>query len=453
MQPHTKLAVCGIVSSALVSGGAADAVRPDRPGDHDAVTHDAVTHDAVTHWSEIANGILPAEPGPILDARAFAILHAAIHDAVNSIERRYQPYTADLSSPGASLGAAVAAAARDVLVAHAPSHRTTIEKEYASGLGAVPDGPAKTAGVKLGQACAKANLDRRAGDGITAGPFPPREGPITQPPYVPNGRPGDYAFTPPFDQPPMGPIALLPGFGRLKPFAVDLANHRFRGPDDLRSPAYASDLNYLKSVGALHSKSRTPDQTAIALFWFEPLATWNQIAVAAIRHSDLDPWRAARVLALMSFAVVDAGIAVFDAKYRFRSWRPYTAIRRADEDGNPRTAPDREWLPLLSPNPHESPPRFFIPPIPEYPSAAAICSSAAAEVLIRTLGDKHDLQGSSETLPGTTRRWKSFSEAAHETRWSRVYGGIHFRHAIEDGRLQGESIGRTIARMLPPVAR
>jgi hypothetical protein len=407
----------------------------------------------VTRWSAFANGILPAEPGPVLDGRAFAILHAAIHDAVNGVERRYRPYTADVSSPGASLDSAVAAAARDVLVASAPNHRPDIDRQYAQALAAIPDGRAKTAGIALGQACAKANLDARAGDGIVPGPFPPREGPIAQPVYVPTGKPGDYAFTPPFDQPPMGPIALFPGFGRLKPFAINVPDHRAPGPDDLRSPAYARDVNRLKALGSLHSKTRTADETQIAFFWFEPEATWNQIAVTVIGQKGLDPWRAARLLALTSFATVDAGIVVLDAKYRFRFWRPYTAIRHADEDGNPLTEADKQWLPLLSPAPGDNPPRFFIPPIPEYPSAAAICSSAAAEVLIRTLGDRHKFEATSDTLPGVVRHFDSISQAAKETRWSRVYGGIHFVHAIEDGEVLGKGIGRAVARMLPPVSR
>lgn len=442
MQARATFATCLFLGSLLVSGRAGSADdKPDGRGN------------AVTHWSTLASGLFPKEPGPIVDGRAFAILHVAIHDAVNGVQRRYRPYTADLSSPGASLDAAVAAAARDVMVALAPSHQETVEKEYTEALAAIPDGPAKDAGVALGWQAAKANLERRAGDGIPAGPWPPQTGPVTQPVYVPNGKPGDYAFTPPFDQPPLGPIALFPGWGRLKPFAIDLADHRAPGPDELGSPKYARDLNHVKAIGSLESKTRTEDQTEIARFWFEPAGIWNQIANTVIRKSDADAWRSARVLALMSLAVADAEIVVFEAKYRFRFWRPYTAIRRADEDGNPRTEPDKEWLPLLWTPPEVSPPLFLIPPIPEYPSAASITSAAAAEVLSRTLGDRHDFEAIGETLPGATRRFKAVSQAARETRWSRVYGGIHFVDAIEDGHQLGKGIGRTVSRMLPRVDR
>jgi hypothetical protein len=155
----------------------------------------------------------------------------------------------------------------------------------------------------------------------------------------------------------------------------------------------------------------------------------------------------------MAFAVADAEIVVFEAKYRFRFWRPYTAIRRAGEDGNPETTPDPDWLPLLWPEPGEVPPRFLIPPVPEYPSAAAISSSAAAEVLKRHLGDRHSFEATSTTLPGVTRCFTSFSEAAREARLSRVYGGIHFVRAIRDGHEEGRRIGRVVSRALSPVRR
>jgi hypothetical protein len=403
----------------------------------------------VTHWNAIAAEIFPQQPGPIIDGRAMAILHAAIHDAVNGVDRRYQPYTADLSSPGASLDAAVAAAAHDVLVALSPDHADRIESEYGAALAEVPDGPARSHGVTLGRQCARANLDRRAGDGVPVGPWPPQEGPVTEPVYVPSGRPGDYDFTPPFDRAPLGPIALFPGWGRLQPFAIDLARHRFSGPDPLRSSRYADDVNYVKSIGSLNSTRRTPDQTEIARFWFEPLDTWNNIATTVLRQRHVDAWRSARILALMSFAVADAEIAVFAAKYQFRFWRPYTAIRRAGEDGNRGTEPDENWLPLLWTPPEVVPPTFLIPPIPEYPSAAAIISAAAAEVLIRHLGDRHSFEATSATLPGVTRRFSSFSQAARETRLSRVYGGIHFPRAIEHGHDEGRRIGTFVSGLLP----
>ena len=443
MSRQTAVAAAALLGAwASAAQGAAGDTKPVHPADN-----------PVLHWTALAVEVFPQQPGPILDGRAFAILHAAVHDAVNGVERRYQPYTADLSSPGASLDAAVATAAHDVLIALAPDHGARIESEYASALAAAPDGPAESEGVALGRQCAQANLQRRAGDGVPVGPWPPQSGPITEPVYVPTGRAGDYEFTPPFDQPPLGPIALFPGWGRLELFATGVERPRFVGPDALDSRQYANDLNHLKSVGSLNSTSRTADQTEIARFWFEGLDTWYRIAITVIRRHALDSWRAARILALMSFAVADADIVVFEAKYRFRSWRPYTAIRRAAEDGNDFTEPDDGWLPLLWPQGDAVPPPFFIPPIPEYPSSAAIVSAAAAEVLRRLLGDRHSFEATSTTLPGVTRHFTSFTQAAREARLSRAYGGIHFLRAIEDGRAAGRRLGATVSRMLPPVHR
>ena len=359
----------------------------------------AESGNAVTTWNAVAIQVLPVDPGLILDSRAFAILHAAIHDAVNGIERRYQPYAAVLSSPSASVDAAIAAASRDVLVALSPSQRTVVEIAYASALLAVPDGPAKDAGIALGRRSAEVNLSRRIGDGADTS---------SSPPYVPSGEPGDYAFTPPFDQPPLGPGALFPGWGSLTPFGIDLAAHGLPGPDALSSEAYARDFNLLKSIGSLDSSTRTPRQTDIALFWFEfsPIG-WNRIANTLVGQQRVDVWRAARIMALVNFALADGYIAGFQAKYRFRFWRPVTAIRRADIDGNDATTADGTWLPLEAP-------AFFTPPVPDYPSTHTVLGAAAAEVLIQNFGDRVRFNVVSTTLPGAVRNFSSLSDAAHE---------------------------------------
>jgi hypothetical protein len=391
----------------------------------------------VLRWNAIASDIFLVDPGLVVDSRAFAILHASLHDTVNAIDRRYQPYTADLSSPGASLDAAVAAAAHGVLVAMAPSQLTAIEAAYAGALGAVPDGPAKDAGVLLGNECAQANLLRRADDGFAT---------AAEPAYVPTGQPGDYDFTPPFDQPPAGPIAFFPGWGRLTPFGISLDDHRLPGPQPLRSVGYALDFNYVKAIGVRDSHVRTDEQTEIAKFWFEgsPIG-WNRIANIVLTKDKADAWKAARTFALVNFALADGYIAGFDAKYTFRFWRPYTAIRRAAEDGNPLTVPDETWEPLLI----ESP--YFIPPVPDYPSTHTVLGAAAAQVLISVFGDHEHFRTTSTSLPGVTRAFNSFTEAAIENGLSRVYGGIHFVHAVSDGYRQGHGIGRAISRLLPAV--
>ena len=391
---------------------------------------------AVTRWSAVAIQVLPVDPGMVVDSRAFAILHAAIHDAVNGVDRRYQPYTAELSSPGASVDAAIAAASHDVLVALSPSQRPAIEVAYASALLAVPDGAAKAAGIALGQSSAKANLERRAADGADA---------AMSPSYVPKHTPGDYDFTPPFDQPPFGPAALFTGWGRVTPFGTNLNLQSLKGPDALTSVEYARDFDLLKSLGGLDSKTRSREQTDIALFWFEfsPMG-WNRIANTLVRQQKLDVWRSARVLALVNFALADGFVAGFEAKYRYRFWRPITAIRNAESDGNDATSPDKTWLPFEAPG-------FFTPPVPDYPSTHTVLGAAAAEVLIRNFGDAVRFNVVSTTLPGAVREFANISDAAHENGQSRVFGGIHFLHAVQDGCKLGKGIGESVAQMLPPV--
>jgi hypothetical protein len=234
---------------------------------------------------------------------------------------------------------------------------------------------------------------------------------------------------------------------------IDLEQHRLKGPDPLDSLRYAWDVNFVKSFGGLQSVTRSRDQGETAFFWFEEdWSIWNKIARTVIEQHQMDPWRAARVLALLNFALADSSIAALEAKYHFRFWRPYTAIRRAGEDGNDHTEADPGWLPLLW-TASDKPPTFFIPPFPDYPSLAAASSAAAVEVLTEHIGDHVAFEMTSVMLPGKTRRYRSFRHAAYEAGMSRVFGGIHFLHAVRDGWEQGKSIGREVGRTLPRVRR
>ena len=384
---------------------------------------------AVIDWNTVATDAFTPSQGtnPMAQSRTLAILHAAMHDALNAIDRRFAPYTAGLpQARGASVEAAVAAAARDVLVTLLPDQTSLVETAYARALAAVPEGPAKAAGIATGQAAAAVNLARRQGDGFEE---------ASQPVYVPRKGPGEYQFTPPFN------FAAQPSWGRVTPFVIDLREHAVDGPQPLASVQYARDLAFVKAIGEIDSPSRTPEQSEIAQFWYEdsPLG-WNRIANTAIRQRGLDPWSAARAFALVNFAMADGFIAGFEAKYRFRFWRPETAIRAAATDGNPLTKPDATWQPFL-----------ITPPVPDYPSTHTVLGWAAAEVLIELLGDKVRFEADSLTLPGVTRHFKGFSAAAEENGLSRLYAGIHFRHAVKDGRRQGRSIGRAVAEALEPV--
>ncbi len=393
--------------------------RPDRPA----------RGNVVTHWNTVAtNAFAPSQgTNPMAQSRTLAILHAAIHDALNAIDRRFESYTSGLpNTPAASVDAAVATAARDVLVTLLPDQTVMVEGAYQQALGGIADGAAKSAGILTGQAAAAANIARRQGDGSENG---------AQPVYEPRPGPGEYQFTPPFD------FAAQPSWGQVMPFIVDLHEHALEGPLRLASRAYARDLAYVKAIGERASSIRTPEQSQIAEFWYEdsPLG-WNRIANTAVRERRLDPWSSARVLALVNFAMADGFIAGFDAKYQYRFWRPETAIRAADTDGNPWTTPDPTWTPFL-----------ITPPVPDYPSTHTVLGWAAAQVLIELLGDRMRFTVDSLTLPGATRDFKRFSAAADENGLSRLYAGIHFVYAVKAGRRQGRSIGRAVSDALPRV--
>jgi PAP2 superfamily len=419
------------LSRVAVLTGIAIALATPGHAQEAGVTHAAgrPRANAVTHWNAVATDAFAPSQGtnPMVQSRTLAILHAAIHDAINAIDRRYEPYTPGLAeAPGASVDAAVAAAARGVLVALLPDQTAMVEAAYTRALAGIPDGAARTAGIAVGQASAAASILRRQGDGLED---------ATQPAFVPRPGPGEYQFTPPFN------FAALPGWGRVKPFVVDLREHTLEGPDRLGSVQYARDFAYLKAIGNIDSQIRTEEQTEIAQFWYEdsPLG-WNRIANTVVRQRRLDNWSAARAFALVNFALADGYIAGFEAKYQFRFWRPETAIREAGTDGNRFTEADPAWRPLL-----------VTPPVPDYPSTHTVVGWAAAEVLIDLMGDRLRYSADSLTLPGVTRDFKGFSAAAEENGLSRLYAGIHFRLAVKDGRRQGRSIGRVVAEALAPV--
>jgi hypothetical protein len=356
-------------------------------------------------------------PGP--QTHALAIVHIAIHDALNAIDPRYEPYEFAGSAPAASVAAAVAAAARDTLVRLVPPAATSIEARYTAALSTVPDGTAKNMGVAIGQAAAAAILARRSSDDLLAA--------ITKP-YTPGPpTPGIYQPTPPLN------IVLLAGWSELTPFAIERAN-QFRppAPPSIRNLKYAKDFNEVGRKGSKYSASRTAEQTDIALFWFTAATKeWNLAAHKGLADVRADEWRAARTLAVMNIALADAVIATFDAKYEFNYWRPITAIRAGDTDGNVATSGDPGWEPLCE-----------TPPFPEYNSTHAATGAAAAAVLARELGDRHSF--TITTPGGESRRYNRFSAAAYEEGISRIYCGIHFRTAMNIGFWQGGRVARYV---------
>jgi membrane-associated phospholipid phosphatase len=427
---HARTFVSRFSRMAAVAGIALALAVPGRAQDAEIADGAAKPRgNAVTHWNTVAIDVFKPTQGanPMGQSRSLAILHAAIHDALNAIDHRFEAYTPGLADAhGASVDAAVAAAAHDVLVAQVPDQSAMVDDAYARALAGIRDGTAKASGISVGQASAAANLLRRRGDGSEQ---------AAEPVYVPRSNPGDYQFTPPFN------FAALPGWGRVKPFVIELREHPAPGPDRLSSAQYARDLAFVKAIGKDDSRIRTAEQSQIAQFWYEdsPLG-WNRIANTAIRQQRLDNWSAARVLALMNFALADGYIAGFEAKYQFRFWRPETAIHAAATDGNRLTEADPTWKPFQ-----------ITPPVPDYPSTHTVVGWAAAEVLIGTLSDRVRFSADSLTLPGVTREFEGFSAAAEENGQSRVYAGIHFGHAVKDGRRLGRGIGRSVVEALAPI--
>ncbi len=387
----------------------------------------------ITDWDVIAFDAVAAsgETDPVTSCYV-AMAHVAMSDALNAIDRRYKPYAYDATaSRRAAPEAAVAVAAHDVLVAKMPNQKAALDAALAKALASIPDGKAKADGIATGRASAEAILALREENGSNA---------IT--PYAPGKGLGVWRPTPPRFAPAIGA-----GFGKVTPFTMGDAS-QFDPPKpayfDLRSDAYAADYNEVKSVGGAGSKTRTAEQSEIARFWYEPSPGVHiRLARDLIAKKNLDLWDSARLLTLMHLAAADCLIAGYDAKYRYNFWRPVTAIRNGDKDGNPRTVGDPTWNSYLETPNH-----------PEYLSLHAVLCAAWAEILARFFGTDNFpfTMTSAEPYPGVTRSFKSFSQSAREAAESRVYAGVHFRSSCRDGLAVGRRIGeRVFVDFLRPV--
>ena len=419
-----------------------------------AGAHHGASSDAVSTWNAnagkaaVAACISPA-PNPLHESRLYAMTHIAIHDALNAIDRRSEPYAyAGHARRHASVDAAVAAAARGVLVpvlqqTTAPftdcigAAVASVEADYAAALAGIPDGRAKADGLAVGEAAAAAIVALRAGDGsntllVDAG-------------FDEGSAPGEYRFT------PGTPFAFAPGWGDVTPFVLrDASQFRPGPPYAVTSRKYTRDFDEIKALGSVDSTDRTNEQTEIARFWVEssPLQ-WNRIARTTMAARGLDPWQQARLLGLLNLALADGYIGSFDTKYLYRYWRPVTAIQTADTDGNPDTEADPGWTPLEP-----------TPAIPDYDSAHSVEGGAGAAVLARVLGDRVGFAACSSTLPAGSncteaapvfRHYRRFSQAAEENGLSRILVGFHFRKAVDEGIAHGRKIGdRAVDRFMRP---
>ena len=380
----------------------------------------------------------------VVITRTLAMVHLAVHDALNSISRRYEPYAREgRAEPGADPSAAIAAAARDVLVDLIPRYGSAaqqtkaadlVDRAHREALARLPDGLAKNHGVATGQAAAAAILALRRWDGA----FAPGQ-------YTPGAAPGQWRPHPnpvPANPPVADPAvaagnqpAMQPQWGQVMPFTM-LAPGQFRlpPPPALASEAYARDYIEVKRVGGKDSAARTLQQAEIVRYWYEGSPQgWNRIARVVAGQRRLDAWEHARLLALLNAAMADGFIAAAETRYHYNLWRPVTAIRAGETDGNDLTEPDRAWETYVN-----------TPPMPDYPSTHSVLGAAAAVVMARFFGTDQIAFTMTSGAPfaGITRSFTSLSQAARENADSRVLGGVHFRSACEAGLALGERIGR-----------
>ena len=382
--------------------------------------------DEVSDWNRnmFKAGLAATPPTTALVmSRVAAIVQASVFDAVNGIERRYAPIHVDFAAPsGASVRAAAVQAAYASLVRLYPAQTSTFDAERAASLDGISSGAAAehsesiARGIEWGQTVADAIWAWRSTDGFTPAP----------PPFVGGLAIGEWRPTPPAFLSGAGPQ-----FAYMTPWVI-ASPSQFRpgGPPALNSAKYAEVFNETKMMGSLTSPSRTADETLFSLFWNASTAAyyWDQVALelGAERHTTLS--ENARLLGLVNVAMADAAIGCWEAKYHYVFWRPVTAIPLAASDGNPDTAADPSWMPL-----------FATPAHPEYPSGHSCVSSAAAAVLQDYFGDRA-FSLTSDVMVGVTRYFTSFSDALDEVKNARVFAGIHFRTACDDGQTLGTDV-------------
>ncbi len=380
--------------------------------------------DTVTDWNTNAVNALVGTAGqsPTVSTVNLAMVHGAVYDAVNSIDDRYEPYLVDVRARDSdSKDAAAATAAYRVLLDIVPAQEPALKPLYEASLAAIPEGRAKTGGIAVGEIAAAAMRAARTGD----------------------GRGGAYRFPAPASPQDPWPVGqwrpVLPAFGNdpaawikdVRPFLIhDATDYGTDGPDALTSKAYAREFDEVKEIGSLTSTTRTADQTDQARFWAEGPQPWTRAARELAIDRGLRPGETARMFAMLYTTGADALISTWNDKARWLFWRPITAIREAGSDGNRSTDADTAWVPLIN-----------TPAYPDQPSGLSSVSAAMAESLEAVFGHRTRFSMTSRTS-NTTRSYRSFSQAVDEVVDARVYSGIHFRKADEDGAELGEDVAR-----------
>jgi hypothetical protein len=382
--------------------------------------------DTVLEWNANAVDAIVGVAGlrPERGLIRLAMVHIAIYDAVNAIDGYpFQAYAIHptVTSP-ASAGAATAAAAHDMLLALFPAQQADLDTKYAASLSTIPDGPAKSNGIAVGQQTAAGILALRADDG--------RDATV---PYLPGSGPGVWTPTPPGFLAAAAPEAAL-----VQPFALNSPSQfRAEPPPALTSDTWARDYNEVKSLGVATGSARTPEQTDIGRFWSDqPILQWNRawrnIAITQVLSLEEN----ARFFAMLATASADAIIACWDSKYTYNFWRPVTAIRAGDTDGNAETEPDVNWIAqVVTPN-H-----------PEYPAAHGCFSGSSTQTLKFFFGTDNFSFTIDSKVAGLTkpvRSYNSFSQALDEVLDARVYGGMHYRNSTHKGAILGKQVSRFV---------
>jgi hypothetical protein len=383
--------------------------------------------DIVTDANAKAADVVSRLPAPPITVRMMAIVQVSVFEAVNAVTGRYPPQRAKLNpAPAASVEAAVAAATRTALSKLMPAQQAAIDADYQALLASVPDGPAKAAGIALGEQAATAIVALCADDGMVAPDV-----------YRPHAAAGAYV-------PTVGPA--VPHWGKRRPWVLTRGDQFRPGPPPrLTSDTWARDYNEIKAIGSKTSTQRTPEQTAIAKFWeaTAPAVYWP-VARSVAGMPGRDVTDNARLFAVAAMAMDDGLIAVFDAKYTYNLWRPVTAIRNGDLDGNNATDRDPGWTPFIDTPMH-----------PEYPCAHCIVAGALGSVLEAEIGSGPTprLTSASSTAGGAVRAWTSVGDFTKEVAQARIYDGVHYRTSTEVGSAMGKKIGELAVKNLPKVTR
>lgn len=374
----------------------------------------------ILRWNEVAFETLQGPAyNPMTTSRVMAMMHIAMHDALNNIAPEYETYSFHGEDKKADPIAAASMAAHSVLVGSYPDKKQAFDAALAQAIKDLKDGNAKERGLSLGLQAGRAILSLRSNDGAFADPVSQ----VTNP-----DKPGLYQAVPPM------PILFAPFWATLPTFGLTSPDQFRVGPmPSLTSAEYTTAFNEVKSKGAKENSTRTAEETAIAKYWYEfSEIGWNRVTRVAAQDAKLDLLTTARLFALVNIALADSYIAGWDSKLFHNFWRPYTAIRKAANDTNDKTMADSTWEPLMP-----------TPPIHDYPSTHSVLGSAAATVLSEMIGRKVGFTMASSTAEPAnhTRTFKSFTAAAMENAESRVLAGLHFRFSCDSGLMLGKQIG------------